>query len=176
MRSKSAIKEYLFIIREMVSDVEELIEDRADEDACVEWKSRALGILKRILGSEHAYVKEFDSIKLTTDFFDDFDDLVREQTLTIAMDDAHSFLVALMDELESEHSSTPGMMDMESMFAEMNRYVVSHVGDPMTRSTLHNRITRLREGMMTGEISGDEARHHIEHIGYLDAGLYERLV
>jgi len=30
--------------------------------------------------------------------------------------------------------------------------------------------------MMSGEISGDEVRNHVEHIGYLDAGLFERIV
>jgi hypothetical protein len=176
MRRKISMEHCISIIRDMLSDVEELLEDQMEEDACLDWKMRAEGLLGRILGKDHAYVREFDSIDFSTAFYDDFDDLVAERTVRLAMEDARSFLISLVDEMESEYSSSPGLMDMESLFAEMNRYVLTHVGDPMTRSRLHNRITRLRDGMMTGDISGDEARYHMEHIGYLDAGLYERIV
>ncbi len=176
MRSKSSIKNYIVLIREILGDVEDLLDDDIEPDASVQWKQKAHGILKRILGKDHAYVREFDAIGFTTSFYEDLDEFVEEDTFRIALEDARSFLAALIDELESEHNCSPGFMDMESMFAEMNRYVVTHVGDPMTRSSLHTRITRLRNGMMTGEISSDEVRYHMEHIGYLDEGLYERIV
>lgn len=176
MRSKSSIGNYIDLLRKTLNDLEEILDDEIDPAASLQWKDRAMGLLKGMLGKNHAYVKEFDSIGFTTAFYDDLEDMVEEDTFRIALEDARSFLASLLDELESEHNCSPGFMDMESMFAEMNRYVVTHVGDPLTRSTLHTRITRLRNGIMTGEISSDEVRHHMEHIGYLDEGLYERIV
>ncbi|HPI94305.1 MAG TPA: hypothetical protein PLT09_13995 [Deltaproteobacteria bacterium] len=176
MRSRSAIKNYIVLIRDLVGDVEDLLDESIEQDSSLQWKDRATDILGRILGKDHTYVREFHGIEFSTPFFDDFDELLEEETFRIGLEDARSFLISLIDELESEHNCTPGLMDMESLFAEMNRYVVAHVGDAMARSSLHNRIMRLRNGMMSGEISGDEVRYHMEHIGYLDTGLYKRMV
>lgn len=176
MRSRSSIGNYIVLIRDLVSDVEDILDDGIEQDSSLQWKNRATGILRRILGKDHTYVREFDRIEFSTPFFDDFDELLEEETFRIGLEDARSYLISLIDELESEHNCTPGLMDMESLFAEMNRYVLTHVGDPMARSSLHNRITRLRNGMMAGDISGDEVRHHMEHIGFLDTGLYKRMV
>jgi hypothetical protein len=65
---------------------------------------------------------------------------------------------------------------MESLFAEMSRYVSAYVGDPSMRDRLFSRITRLRDGMISGDISGAEVKNHVENIGYLDTGLFERIV
>ncbi|MGO9145917.1 MAG: hypothetical protein ACLQDF_06065 [Desulfomonilia bacterium] len=176
MRSKGAIKNYIVLIRDLVSDVELLLDDDIEHDSSHRWKEHATVILGKILGKDHTYVKQFAGIEFCTPFFDDFDEFMEEDTFRLALEDARSFLISLIDELESEHNCTPGLMDMESLFAEMNRYVLARVGDPGMRSSLHNRITRLRNGMMSGEISGDEVRYHMEHIGCLDSGLYERIV
>jgi hypothetical protein len=176
MRSRSSIRNYIVLIRDLVSDVEDILDNGIEQDSSQQWKDRAISILGKVLGKDHTYVREFDGIEFSTPFFDDFDELLDEETFRIGLEDARSFLISLIDELESEHNCTPGLMDMESLFAEMNRYVVTYVGDPMARNSLHNRITRLRNGMMSGEISGDEVRYHMEHIGYLDTGLYERMV
>jgi len=176
MRSKGAIKNYIVLIRDLVNDVDLLLDDVIERDSSHRWKKRATVLLGKILGKDHSYVSQFDKIEFSTPFFDDFDEFLEEDTFRLALEDSRSFLISLIDELESEHNCTPGLMDMESLFAEMNRYVLARIGDPTTRSSLHNRITRLRNGMMSGEISGDEVRHHMEHIGYLDAGLYERMV
>jgi hypothetical protein len=142
----------------------------------VHWKQKASLILAKILGKNHTYVKEFESIDFSTSFFEDFNEIQMEDTYRLGLEDARSFLISLIDELESEHNCTPGLMDMESLFAEMNRYVSVYIEDASTRNSLQHRITRLRNGMMSGEISGDEVRNHVEHIGYLDAGLFERIV
>jgi hypothetical protein len=176
MRNKGSIKNYIVLIRELVSDVDILLDDDIEHDSSHRWKERAALILGNILGRNHIYVRQFEKIDFSTPFFDDFDEFMEEDTFRLALEDARSFLISLIDELESEHNCTPGLMDMESLFAEMNRYVLARVGDPNTRSSLHNRITRLRNGMMSGEISGDEVRYHMEHIGFLDSGLYERIV
>lgn len=176
MRSKGVIKNYIVLIRDLVSDVEMLLDDDIERDTSHRWKERATLLLGKILGKDHSYVKQFDKIEFSTPFFDDFDEFMEEDTFRLALEDSRSFLISLIDELESEHNCIPGLMDMESLFAEMNRYVITRVGDPNTRSSLHNRITRLRNGMMSGDISGDEVRYHMEHIGCLDAGLFERIV
>ncbi|HVN71480.1 MAG TPA: hypothetical protein VMU10_05625 [Desulfomonilia bacterium] len=176
MRSKGTIKNYIVLIRDLVSDVDLLLDDDVEHNASLRWKERAASILGKVLGKDHSYVRQFEKIEFSTPFFDDFDEFLEEDTFRLALEDARSFLISLIDELESEHNCTPGLMDMESLFAEMNRYVLARVGDPQKRSTLHNRITRLRNGMMSGEISGDEVRNHMEHIGFLDSGLYERMV
>lgn len=176
MRNKGSIKNYIVLIRDMVSDVDILLDDDIEHDSSHRWKERAAILLGKVLGRDHTYVRQFEKIDFSTPFFDDFDEFMEEDTFRLALEDARSFLISLIDELESEHNCTPGLMDMESLFAEMNRYVLARVGDPKTRSSLHNRITRLRNGMMSGEISGDEVRYHMEHIGFLDSGLYERIV
>jgi hypothetical protein len=107
---------------------------------------------------------------------EEYNEIVVEETYRLGLEDARSFLSSLIDELESESTSTPGLMDMESLFAEMSRYVSAYVEDASMRDSLYFRITRLRDGMISGDISGAEVKNHMEHIGYLDMGLFERMV
>jgi hypothetical protein len=176
MKINRAISPYIVLIKDLVNDVDVLLDNVIDHDSSINWKHQASVILAKILGKDHTYVKEFESIDFSTSFFEDFKEIQAEDTYRLALEDARSFLISLIDELESEHNCTPGLMDMESLFAEMNRYVSVYIEDATTRNSLQHRITRLRNGMMSGEISGDEVRNHVEHIGYLDAGLYERIV
>jgi hypothetical protein len=176
MKINRVISPYIILIKDLVKDVDLLLDDDIDHDSSVHWKQKASLILAKILGKNHTYVKEFDSIDFSTSFFEDFNEIQMEDTHRLGLEDARSFLISLIDELESEHNCTPGLMDMESLFAEMNRYVSVYIEDASTRNSLQHRITRLRNGMMSGEISGDEVRNHVEHIGYLDAGLFERIV
>jgi hypothetical protein len=176
MKIKRAITPYIVLIKDMVNDVDVLLDNDLEHESSTSWKIKTTELLGKILGKEHTYVKEFDAIDFSTSFFEDLNEVQVEDTYRLALEDARSFLISLIDELESEHSCTPGLMDMESLFAEMNRYVSVYVEDPSTRNSLHHRITRLRNGMMSGDISSDEARNHVEHIGYLDSGLYERML
>jgi len=176
MKMKRVITPYIVLIKDMVNDVENLLDNDLEHESSTNWKERATDLLGKILGKDHTYVKEFAAIDFSTPFYEDYSEIQIEDTYRLALEDARSFLISLIDELESEHSCTPGLMDMESLFAEMNRYVSVYVEDPSTRNSLHHRITRLRNGIMSGDISGDEARNHAEHIGYLDSGLYERII
>lgn len=176
MKINRAINPYIVLIKDLVDDVDVLLDEDIEHESSSEWKQKASGLLGKILGKDHTYVKEFESIEFSTGFFEDFNEVQVEDTYRLGLEDARSFLISLIDELESEHNCTPGLMDMESLFAEMNRYVSVYVEDAKTRTSLHHRITRLRNGMMSGEISVDEARDHVEHIGYLDSGLFERIV
>ncbi|MFY9398983.1 MAG: hypothetical protein WAR22_11535 [Desulfomonilia bacterium] len=170
------LAKYIVLLKDLLDDVNALLLEPVEKESALEWKDRADSVLTQILGEQHPYVHEFLSIEFYTAFLEDFDELVIEETSRLALEDARSFLSSLVDELESEDTSTPGLMDMESLFAEMSRYVSAYVGDPSMRDRLFSRITRLRDGMISGDISGAEVKNHVENIGYLDAGLFERIV
>ena len=120
MRNKGTIKNYIVLIRDLVSDVDILLDDDIEHDSSHRWKERAAILLGKVLGRDHTYVRQFEKIDFSTPFFDDFDEFMEEDTFRLALEDARSFLISLIDELESEHNCTPGLMDMESLFAEMN--------------------------------------------------------
>lgn len=170
------LAKYIVLLRDLLDDVNALLLEPVEKEPALEWKDQADSVLAQILGERHPYVHEFLSIEFCTTFLEDFDEIVIEETSRLALEDARSFLSSLVDELESEDTSTPGLMDMESLFAEMSRYVSAYVGDPSMRDRLFSRITRLRDGMISGDISGAEVKNHVENIGYLDTGLFERIV
>jgi len=176
MNIQRGIDNYMSLLRDLLDEVNELLFENTDYDSTLEWKDKADTILIQLLGNENTYVKEFSSIEFSTTFIEDGKEIVIEDTYRLGLEDAKSFLISLIDELESEHSSTPGLMDMESMFAEMNRYVSVYVKDPRMKNSLHQRITCLRDGMISGDISEAEVKNHVENIGYLDIGLFERIV
>ncbi|MDT8271926.1 MAG: hypothetical protein RRA35_01915 [Desulfomonilia bacterium] len=176
MKINRAITKYLVLISDLIDDVEVLLDGEIEEEQTLFWREKAETTLAKILGENHIYVKEFSSIDFSVSFSENLEDLLAEDIYRLALEDARSYLISLMDELESEHNSTPGLMDMESLFAEMNRYVSVYVEDTRMRSSLHHRITRLRNGMMSGDISSDEVKNHIKHIGYMDTGLFERII
>ena len=176
MNIQSRIDNYMPLLKDLLDEVNELLMENTEYEPTLEWKDKADLLLIRLLGEDNSYVKEFQAIEFSTTFIEDGKEIVIEDTYRLGLEDAKSFLISLIDELESEHSSTPGLMDMESMFAEMNRYVSVYVKDPRTKDSLHQRITCLRDGMISGDISEAEVKHHVENIGYLDIGLFERIV
>ena len=97
MRSRGAIKNYIVLIRDLVSDVDDLLDERVEQDVSLQWKDRAASILGKILGKEHTYVREFEGIEFSTPFFDDFDEFVEEETFRIGLEDSRSFLISLKD-------------------------------------------------------------------------------
>ncbi len=48
MRSRSSIGNYIVLIRDLVSDVEDLLDDGIEQDSSQQWKDRAYRILGRI--------------------------------------------------------------------------------------------------------------------------------
>ncbi|HHO75576.1 MAG TPA: hypothetical protein ENN05_03985 [Deltaproteobacteria bacterium] len=166
----------MILLQDLLDEVNSLLLDNSQHDSVLDWKDKADLTLSRILGEDHPYVKEFCSIEFSTSFVEDCREIVIEDTYRLGLEDTKSFLISLIDELESEHSSSPGLMDMETMFAEMNRYVSVYVKDPRMKNTLHHRITCLRDGMISGDISDAEVKSHVENIGFLDSGLFERIV
>jgi hypothetical protein len=176
MKIRSGIHNSMALLKDLLDEVNSLLMDNMEYESTLTWKDKADTLLIQILGEDNAYVKEFCSIEFSTTFVEDDKEIVIEDTYRLGLEDAKSFLISLIDELESEHSSAPGLMDMESMFAEMNRYVSVYVKDPRMKDSLHQRITCLRDGMISGDISEAEVKTHVENIGYLDTGLFERIV
>lgn len=176
MNIQSRIDNYMPLLKDLLDEVNELLMENTEYEPTLDWKDKADLLLIRLLGEDNSYVKEFQAIEFSTTFIEDGKEIVIEDTYRLGLEDAKSFLISLIDELESEHSSTPGLMDMESMFAEMNRYVSVYVKDPRTKDSLHQRITCLRDGMISGDISEAEVKTHVENISYLDIGLFERIV
>lgn len=176
MKMNRSISKYIVLIKDLFEEVNGLLMDPLEKEPSFDWKERADSILAKILGDEHPYVQEFHAIEFSTSFLEDLGEIVVEETYRLGLEDARSFLSSLIDELESESTSTPGLMDMESLFAEMSRYVSARVEDAAMRDRLFYRITRLRDGMIAGDISGEEVKNHVENISYLDMGLFERIV
>lgn len=176
MKMNRCIGKYIALIKDLFDEVSGLLADPLEREPSLEWKDKADSLLMKILGEDHPYVHEFHSIEFNTSFLEEYNEMVVEETFRLALEDARSFLSSLIDELESESTSTPGLMDMESLFAEMSRYVSSYIEDASMRDSLYFRITRLRDGMISGDISGAEVKNHMEQIGYLDTGLFERMV
>jgi hypothetical protein len=173
---KRSLSKYIVLIRDLLDEVNGLLMGPLEREPSLDWKDKADSMLTRILGEEHPYVQDFLSIEFSTSFLEELGVPVVEETYRLGLEDARSFLSSLIDELESESTSTPGLMDMESLFAEMSRYVSAYVEDKAMRDRLYYRITRLRDGMISGDISGAEVKNHIENISYLDTGLFERMV
>jgi hypothetical protein len=171
-----SLSKYIVLIRDLLDEVNGLLMDPLEREPSLDWKDKADSMLTRILGEDHPYVQEFLSIEFSTSFLEELGEPVVEETYRLGLEDARSFLSSLIDELESESTHTPGLMDMESLFAEMSRYVKAYVEDAAMRDRLYYRITRLRDGMISGEISGAEVKNHVENISYLDTGLFERIV
>jgi hypothetical protein len=176
MKMNRRLSKYIVLIKDLLDEVNAMLTDPLERDASLDWKDRADTLLAKILGDDHPYVLEFQDIEFSTSFVEEFNEIVVEETFRLGLEDARSYLSSLIDELESESTSTPGLMDMESLFAEMSRYVSSCVLDAAMRDRLYYRITRLRDGMISGDISGAEVKDHVEHISYLDMGLFERIV
>lgn len=176
MKIGSPIDHFMTLLEDMLKDVDDLLEGYVQEKAALKWRDTALRTLKQVLGDHHQYVRDFAAINFSTPFLDGREEVLIEDTYRLGLEDAKSYIIAMIDELESEYYSAFGLMDMESLFAEMNRYVSVHVSDKRMQDTLQNRITRLREGMISGDISGDEITTHVKQISHLDSGLFERIV
>ncbi len=176
MKMNRRLSRYIDLIKDLFEEVNTMLMEPLDRESTLEWKDKADMMLAKILGNDHPYVLDFQEIEFSTSFLEDFQEIVVEETFRLGLEDSRSFISSLIDELESESTSTPGLMDMESLFAEMSRYITSYVEDAAMRDRLFYRITRLRDGMISGDISGAEVKNHVENIGHLDMGLFERIV
>ncbi len=162
-------------IEDSLEELDKLLELSVSPEKAIQWKDKTLDALKLIFGEGSGYVKAFQAIEFHAEGLLLIGTFKEEDEYRFAMEDAKSFLIALMDEIESESRNTPGLMDMEQAFAEMRHYLTEYVKDPLMKDKLSFRITRLRQGMLTGDISTVEVKDHIKWISDLDPGLFERL-
>ncbi|MCD6281635.1 MAG: hypothetical protein J7J85_08510 [Deltaproteobacteria bacterium] len=162
-------------IEDSLEELDKLLELSMSPEKSIQWKDKTLDTLKLIFGEDSGYVKDFQAIEFHAEGLLLIGTFKEEDEYRFAMEDAKSFLIALMDEIESESRNTPGLMDMEQAFAEMRHYLTEYVKDPLMKDKLSFRITRLRQGMLTGDISTVEVKDHIKWISDLDPGLFERL-
>ncbi len=162
-------------IEDSLEELDRLLGLTISPEKAIKWKEKTLSTLRLIFGDASGYVKDFESIDLHTRNLSLLGMHNEADDYRFGMEDAKSFLIALMDEIESESRNTPGLMDVEQAFAEMRHYVSEYVKDPLMKDKLSFRITRLRQGMLTGDISTVEVKDHIKWISDLDPGLFERL-
>jgi len=177
MSMKYNLKDMIATLQDRVKEVEEILDMELHETMASKWMTKTTKTLAEILGQDDQYVKDFKAIDLNTSFIvETLSPNVEVKDNRLALEDARVFLVSLMDELESEYRSAPGIMDMESIFAEINRYISNHGCNSSIRDDLHQRIARLKEGLLKGNITGEEIKRHIRRVGDLDTELFERLI
>jgi len=177
MSIKYNIKDMIITLQDRVKEVEEILDMELHETMASKWMTKTTKSLTNILGRDDQYVKAFKAIDLNTSFIvETLSPNVEVKDNRLALEDARIFLVSLMDELESEYRSAPGIMDMESIFAEINRYISNHGYNSVIKNDLHQRIARLKDGLLKGNITGEEIKKHIRRVGDLDTELFERLI
>jgi hypothetical protein len=175
MKVKRNIRDILNILKGRTKEVEEILDSGFHDKMAPRWMAKTQKTLTDLFGKNNQYALNFQSIDLHTPFVEENLSQIEENDSRLALEDARVFLVSLMDELESEYKNAPGIMDMESIFAEINRYVSDHVDSSMKKD-FYQRISILKEGLFSGDMSSKEVRKHIKWIGDLDSGLFERLV
>lgn len=176
MKADNSLDRFIVLLRDMVSDLDTMMNSDAPQKEVLKWRDSAVNKLARLLGADHDYVASFDAIDFVTPAVSGLSDDLPLYAHRLGLDDARSYLVALLDEVESENNQAPGMMDIESLFSELGRYTNQRVGDPQLREQIYRRLNRLRDGMMEGDISGLEVQNHVRQLGYLNGELFERLV
>ncbi|MCD6570158.1 MAG: hypothetical protein J7L53_05605 [Deltaproteobacteria bacterium] len=176
MKIRYGLEEIIAVLQERVTEVEKILDSEINKTIAPKWMTRTIKTLTKIFGQDDQYVKNFKAIDLHTPFMVETLSPVIEEDNRLALEDARIFLISLMDELESEYKNAPGVMDMESIFVEINRYVSNRVHNSLIKDDLRHRVARLRDGLLSGDITGVEVERHIRWIGDIDSGLFERLV
>lgn len=91
------LAKYIVLLKDLLDEVSAMLLEPLEREPALEWKERADSILSKILGEHHTYTKEFLSIDFCTSFLEEFEEIVIEETVRLALEDARSFL---------HHSST----------------------------------------------------------------------
>ncbi|MEA2102940.1 MAG: hypothetical protein U9P80_10290 [Thermodesulfobacteriota bacterium] len=175
MKTKHLSEEFIAETQDLLDEVDTLLDTNINVLSSKRWHARACKHLKKQFGKNHPYLQTFKAIDFTTTFSDGVNKSLAEDTHRLGLEDSRSFLISLIDVIDAEDNNAPCLMDMESIFAEINRYVSVNVVDPFTKTTINHRISRLRDGMIAGDISGEEVNHHMKHIGYVDPALLDRI-
>lgn len=170
------MNEVIVQLKDMLRDVSLMLAADVEGDLAVQWKDAADRALSDMLGDDHSYVKDFLAIGFERPVMDGAEDLPREDVYRLGLEDSQSYLVALVDEMESEFTHSPGTMDVETTFAEVNRYFTSLAVGDAQRGEIYGRLGRLRDGLLVGDLNTGELQEHMHYILKYDEGLFDRLV
>lgn len=177
MKTNFPIEKLIDIMEDMMKDVEQILESPTiEKKSAIKWRDNARKKISKVFGDNHPYVKEFGEIDFTTPFIDGSDKVMFEDTYRLGLEDGKSYLIAMMDELESEYYNVFGMMDIEMAFYEIGKYITGQIEEESIRDDMLERLNILSEGLMSGEISGHEITEQIKYISKVDSGLFKRIV
>ncbi len=177
MKTTYPIEEFIEYMEDMMNDLDQLLESpTVEKKSAIKWREDTKKKISTVFGENHPYVREFEAIDFATPFIDGSDKVMFEDTYRLGLEDGKSYLIAMMDELESEYYNVFGMMDIETTFYEMGKYIITKIEDSAVREDLLQRISILSEGLVSGEIDGKVISEQLRYIGQMDKGLFKMIV
>ncbi|HEY9162556.1 MAG TPA: hypothetical protein VIS94_15875 [Desulfomonilia bacterium] len=177
MKTTYPIEEFIEFMEDMMNDLDQLLESpTVEKKSAIKWREDTRKKISTVFGENHPYVREFEAIDFATPFIDGSDRVMVEDTYRLGLEDGKSYLIAMMDELESEYYHVFGMMDIETTFYEMGRYIIAKTEDDAVREDLLQRISVLSEGLVSGDIDGKVISEQLRYIGQMDKDLFKMIV
>jgi hypothetical protein len=177
MKTIYPIEEFIEYMEDMMNDLDQLLESpRVERKSAIKWREDTKKKISTVFGENHPYVREFEAIDFATPFIDGSDKVMFEDTYRLGLEDGKSYLIAMMDELESEYYNVFGMMDIETTFYELGKYIIAEIEDADIREDLLQRISILSEGLVSGDIDGKVISEQLRYIGQMDKGLFKMIV
>ena len=123
MKTIYPIEEFIEFMEDMMNDLDQLLESpTVEKRSAIKWREDTKKKISTVFGENHPYVREFEAIDFATPFVDGSDKVMFEDTYRLGLEDGKSYLIAMMDELESEYYNVFGMMDIETTFYELGKY------------------------------------------------------
>jgi hypothetical protein len=177
MKTTYPIEEFIEYMEDMMNDLDQLLESpTVEKKSAIKWREATKKKISTVFGENHPYVREFEAIDFATPFVDGSDNVMVEDTYRLGLEDGKSYLIAMMDELESEYYNVFGMMDIETTFYELGKYIISKIEDAAVREDLLQRISVLSEGLVSGEIDGKVISEQLRYISQMDKELFRMIV
>jgi len=171
------MEEIIDFMEELMHNLDQLLESpKVEKKSAIKWREDTKKKISTVFGENHPYVREFSAIDFATPFIDGSDKVMFEDTYRLGLEDGKSYLIAMMDELESEYYNVLGMMDIETAFYELGRYIINKIEDAALREDLLQRISILSEGLVSGEIDGKDISEQLKYINQVDKGLFKMIV
>lgn len=177
MKTNYPIEEFIDVMEDMMNDVDQLLDGPTiEKKSAIKWREDIKKKISTVFGENHPYVREFSAIDFATPFIDGSDKVMFEDTYRLGLEDGKSYLIAMMDELESEYYNVFGTMDIETAFYEMGKYINAKIEDSALREDLQHRISVLSEELVSGDLEGKNISEHIKYIGQMDKDLFKMIV
>jgi hypothetical protein len=177
MKTIYPMEEIIDFMEELMNNLDQLLESpKVEKKSAIKWREDTKKKISTVFGENHPYVREFSAIDFATPFIDGSDKVMFEDTYRLGLEDGKSYLIAMMDELESEYYNVLGMMDIETAFYELGKYIISKIEDATVREDLLQRISILSEGLVSGEIDSKDISEQLRYINQMDKGLFKMIV